>query len=1674
MANANPTTNAQASGRSGPFAGLAPDARLASDGWSSFRSALSAWLEGRGKAAEHVAEHMPTDQPGQGLEQQSERGTPPVAGESEPSEPVDEARPTVGTKGRVAGLQLGESLGASGAEALMAYLDTWLIGKGQAAEHLPELLEQESTGRGQADTSPLSVAASGSGPSVSTNKADYAPGETALITGSGFEPLSTVQITIVETADKDLDGAGPDNAELDDYGSVATVQVAADGTFEATWLVPPRPDASALGATLELTASSSSGETAVTTFTDADPAVTLTGNLTTVTLDEDEGLQNATDTPAPPNPAGDANDNDILFTATPSPFQTRLNDLTKVNGVSAIPINAALSGYTGAPGNTGLPMLTISGSYTNLAFTDGNKALFNGTNSNLTTSIGGNSIFLYTDSTNDNIVLGREGNGTTANPNGAIVFAVYLDEAADKLSARIWTVQYQAIVHPNPALSDEPVNLNDLLYVTAVSTQSFDLDKAPSGQQLFIMFGDGSITGGVSEVGIVATGKDPADQSAGFAVNTGDTVNTSQASKFGDATFGTNNQMITPNEGIWFTFVTNPNPEYTVPKLSPGEAGTEAFIDFGGWENATGAEFTVVQLQSGKSAKLTLSAYLEDDAASVSDGVNFVDKLLENQLTERVEILDVQVIENPSGTLQASAVKNGDIWTISNLEAGDKIVYVTDGDHNRVLIENAGSASGQGNASFDIGGFTLNSAETTALEVGDKVFFEDSGPSGTAGLYTNPATVYLFDGNARWNALNPDGNYEGNNDFGLPTGDRTANGPNTVQVNFADAFTPSAYDAQDGVQVSYAFSLVFGTGASNGAAVTFDPSRDTTNQTAGTAVTSDGLAVVWKQVTPGVLYQGVVNYNTPQEAVVFSLGITSAGLVTFTQLRELDHTRADTTNPFTTDIWYLNGQQISVKRIDTIDEGDDNPFTEEELGDLAGVFAIGDDGPKTTAGAVGDTVQLITSDGAAVGVPPGNYTGGLDNYAEGTYDAAFLAAVTALYGADGAGTKVAGSFELDLGVDSGTSSGLTSNGATVYLYKVGSGSTAVIYGSTTASGSWNPNSPSGVVFKVEVTNATTGTVKLTQLAQVDHSNDITDPASPNSATTGFPADSITLADDKIVLKGTVTTTDGEGATKADSVVNNLSLNIGSDLEFRDDGPTLAFGDLKGTVTPDPPDLQTGLWSGRPGADLTGTLSIAAVDTDPVANGIQFDMVTAAGVTSKGTMVFTPDATGGYGTLTANFDNNSTNGNETINFTLVVNQDGTYDFAIDQVIRPVVVLSTANGQLAAGGPDPVQTLLIPNTGLKNPPIPSPSEELVFFAVDANTASNPQLIAGTPDYMSGVSPALNPYGNSAIGLGLADLTETQLQNLSAMTNINGSGINGTGFFPFIRDQLQMNVSTSGIGVNNNVLQGADLPGQQAGTINPYGSGVVDESFVVNPESLASQIKVYVSKTAGGFQPPDYPGGTADKRDYLYWNVYDELGNNSGPTLVHYSDVFNEAGPGGTGENLWSFTIDIDDVNTAGNYIDALQLTMGYGDIKIVKIEVVVEGNTPPNDILLDFQASLTDTEGDKSTSNFEVNLYGNETTATATEFDYILQGGTLGASPEAFNALDQAGPLNRYLIQGFDVTEDSLVLNNLAGLYTTTLGNYYGNDGNNDTLVQSSSGDLYVVIADATLQASNILG
>ena len=157
-------------------------------------------------------------------------------------------------------------------------------------------------------------------------------------------------------------------------------------------------------------------------------------------------------------------------------FSTRLSDtgFRRPNGA----IGAAES-----DGN--VVTFNPTGTLGNIALTDANGDPLDGDDSGLDTT-GGEDILLYTD-TNDNIVLGKTAGGT-------LVFAIYLEETGGPppTGAKLWTVQYEAIDHgdDNPNDHDSAVDLTGLVHVTAFEEQNFSFSNAPSGQNLFMAFGN--------------------------------------------------------------------------------------------------------------------------------------------------------------------------------------------------------------------------------------------------------------------------------------------------------------------------------------------------------------------------------------------------------------------------------------------------------------------------------------------------------------------------------------------------------------------------------------------------------------------------------------------------------------------------------------------------------------------------------------------------------------------------------------------------------------------------------------------------------------------------------------------------------------------------------------------------------------------------------------------------------------------------------------------------------------------------------------------------------------------------------------------------------------------------------------------------------------------------------
>lgn len=644
-----------------------------------------------------------------------------------------------------------------------------------------------------------------------------------------------------------------------------------------------------------------------------------------VTEDESDGLQNG----AGSGPGGDTDDNDFPVNPTtlaglPAAFAARLS------GAGAF-LDGALSGYNGS--NTGLNAFTFNiTDATGMGFTDSTGAPLNNSPCGMFTTAG-DEIRLYTDTTNNNVMYGMVNGGPGV---GTIAFAAYLEETGSPLSgAKLWTVQYQAIDHPTSD-PDEALDLLNDVYVTIDQAVKFTFANAPSGQNLFLMIGN-------STDGIVVTGKNAANQSTGAAVNTGDTVNTSQGG--GSTTIGTNNQMVDAGEGMYLTYVNNPNSNFTIPNLDQGEADVEANIAFSSLKMTNGGGFDISQLQKAKTATVKITA-LETNAGTGADfisgsvtntpvNITAVEVKLGNTVIESVGM--ATNVNSPGISI---SITNG-VATIVGVKAGYTINYRTTAEHNRLLIENA--AQGGDKASFDIGGVSILDSNSTTDEIGSRMRFEDAGPSVTQATPVDTATVNTQDADTK----------------GVAT--------DSASTSFAAAFSvgSSSYDTD-------------GAGTTTIGGYALSVSADGVNS----LLTSNGNAIyLFKDINTGKVIGstsssllGVSTANT-----VFDIAVSAAGAVTLQQMMQIDHALPGVGSNFADQEAVLGNGLVFLESTATITDADGDSDTDIASLDLGGNVKFDDDGPgsftPTTASLVNngsstDTEEL-NSDGTEGADIPG-------------------------------------------------------------------------------------------------------------------------------------------------------------------------------------------------------------------------------------------------------------------------------------------------------------------------------------------------------------------------------------------------------------------------------------------------------------------------------------------------------------------------------------------------------------------------------------------------------------------------------------------------------------------------------------------------------------------------------
>lgn len=1287
--------------------------------------------------------------------------------------------------------------------------------------------------------------------------------------------------------------------------------------------------------------------------------ITVTG--TDITHDETDGLQNSISTPAP---TGDADDNDVLYSALPSAFRTLLETLFP----SAEALGAAES-----DGN--IVSFSPTGTLGNISLTDANGDALDGDDSGLTTT-SGDAILLYTDPTNDNVVIGKTVGGT-------IVFAIYLEPTGGTppTGAKLWTVQYEAIDHGADGNDfDSYVDLTGLVHVTASDSQDFSFANAPSGQNLFMMFGSASQA-------LLITGVDPANQSAGENVSSGSTVNSSQGG--GTTTLGTNGQQVKAQQALVVTFVSGANPDYTAgpnagngpgEPLSATEANVEANIQFSGYVLTQAAEFTISQMQPNNAAvTVEIEAYLTSDVS----GNGYLDgnPIVQGDTQVNITTGSVEVIRdgvNVVGTAGVTVDYTGNFAVITGLLDDDIVKYATDADHNRVLIRNDQPASGAGsNIAFDLGGFSLTEVDGDTDEIGSKIIFEDDGLSIAAG--TDPAAL---------------------------TVDETALGTD-ASGSFAGLFTPTF--GTDGEAATDALVYELGIGTTNSGLV------DTaTGNTVFLFLSADGTTITGRE--------GADLSDAETGETVFVITVDpETGEVTLDQQRAIVHptTDPDESKALADDVITLtlaatDGDTDTAGRTTNIgdrfvfkDDGpsagtntavqldDETAQTTEAAansggtGDASGTsatasgtldHAFGNDGAGTvlltaaTLPLVGGFSQVLSADGAVLtirqmqnGVSVDVLKVEVTNPTTGAYTVTHLAQIfhptpgtseedvsftinyevtdedgdtatssvtvnadddtatvaagtdptaltvdesdlstdvqgdftdlfTVSFGADGEAASDPLIYTLGIGAG-GPNSGVvdTATGDAVYLFLSSDGTTL-----TGKAGTSLADAETGPEVFVITVNSSSGVVTLDQKRAIVHADD------------SDPDDLTTLADNVITLTASATDGDLDVATRTE--------NVGDRFILKDDGPAMTIDDAVGNYD----DGATGDWNPTPGAD-----GVKALGVPYDSLNVSFDAyeIGANGSQTTSTTNSTFSQTGDYsfaGSITDDFNGDGID--DTVAFTLEFDPTDpeSYELLVTTPPASVIVRDSSQGALKASGPNSVRTLLFGGSE-------AGQDDVLFFGVVANAP--PSDVAG------GTAP--NDLQDLVV-IGATDLDEGQVRSYLSPTNQIPTLINAA---------TQMNVSTSGIGINNNNLDGSGA-GIQLG----------DESFIFNPEEAVDSVRVYIDNSVGGY---------STATEALYYRIFYIDGTVSDQILVTsgmLSDALRgdpevpQAAQGGK-----YFEID------ENKQIDAVQLTMANGTIKIPVIQWTIEQAFDPEDLHLEFTGTLFDGDDDASVpDSFAIDL------------------------------------------------------------------------------------------------------
>ena len=1249
-------------------------------------------------------------------------------------------------------------------------------------------------------------------------------------------------------------------------------------------------------------------------------------------------------------------------------------------GVQTV-FNSALAGYSltlgdaielaGEPtdGTDGNDVQVSGGNITGLSLTDEDGNLFDGTYDSMINSIAGNDINLKSDPANDNVVLGID------SVTGNVIFAIYLQEVTDAVTGEIiggdfWVVLFEPIYDTDPNDPDGVEDLTNRLFVSAEQVIDFSFAGAPSGQNEFMAFASDGVV-------IVASGE-----------ANGDSVNSGQGANLGDKTdktaLGTNSQDIGAQEILNFNFTTGFDTEYVVPGLTPTEAGDQNNIVFTDVFNSNGAAFNAVKVTGGGASThpiITISAWVTEDAASgnLETGTDFISGHADD-IQVAIDKVFVNEVDVSGDASMVTYNPDGSVTIIGAFE-NDRIGYTTIASHNRVAIKNDGNDQ----VAFSVQAFSLESTSLETTQAGSHIDFYDDGPgAGTEDVildvWEDALTSGNPDGDPGETAVavdNLSGIFEPGRDVpGLHFGAIASKDGTTLNSVFGgltfDVSVNKDVDTEVG-GVIYNDEIILSIGSTDHLQILVNENGDIRSELLAAI---DHSAIVTgnpdndsDRLNLGELFEAFdedgdrqtfaatdVQQNMEDDAPLFDIALGTGELQTddgaltggnaggtATDTEGLDSLFSVVTSSPGADgdggtVWNLElGTNTTTTLVDTATKN--LVYLFDESGDI-----VGREGTDATDAATGEEVFKLTVDTTngdttltqsravehEVTASATPYDG--DVRGLGVTDAILLRGT--LY--DGEATPDTATDAVDISANLsftddgpvfdialGTGELQTDDGA---LTGGNAGGTATDTEGLDSLFSVVTSSPGadgdgGTVWNLELGTNTTTTLVDTATKNLvylfDESGDIVGREG---------TDATDAATGEEVFKLTVDTTNGDTTlTQSRAVEHEVTASA-----------TPYDGDVRGLGVTDAILLRGTLYDGEATPDTATDAVDISANLSFTDDGPAVTVENSAGTYAAGALGDWMDADGAdsFGAYEVDLLSYEIDANGVIVVNTALNKTGDYTFdgAITDDFNGDGTNETVSFTLTfepVANTYDLQVLTPPTT-----------------TVDFDT-SDGSLDAGGPDPVRTLT-----IGNYEIVFSASDAAAAPV-DVNDFLNQSEAEIEANATY-LSADEL--NVSTAGIANGNNVFEGNALNGVDGVTTK---GGKVDESFVVDPSNVdVSSVKVYIDNSVGGY---DNPPEDLWYRVYYTDGTYDELLTEvtGGPSGI----LEPEAG------GQQSFTIG--DPN-GPNIIDAVQLYMGEGTVKIPVIAFTTSQEFDPEALTLNMEGTLTDGDFDSDADTFTIDL------------------------------------------------------------------------------------------------------